>query len=303
MSIHKILMALMVAIAATAFTACSSDADDNNGNNGQGTVVVNVNCNKNDKNPYTRGLEFPRLHQGNDTVISHTTLENGRTTLNYSYEWAIDKRSQRWACYAMTKDYTGNAGRYEGGYPYDPQLPSRYYFDHDPFTRSGYDHGHICPSADRQYSYEANKQTFYLPNMQPQIHIFNASMWGDMENRVRKWVPTNSTDTLFVCRGGTIDSEENIIKRINGELIVPKYFFMAMLLKKWNTAKREYEYQAIGFWIEHMSQKPKNYDSKDYVVTIDELERKTGIDFFCNLPDDIENKVEAVTYPQSWSWK
>ena len=51
-------------------------------------------------------------------------------------------------------------------------------------------------------------------------------------------------------------------------------------------------YNAMGFWIEH---KPSN-DKRlaKYAVSIKELEKKTGIDFFCNLPDDIENVVEEA---------
>ena len=53
----------------------------------------------------------------------------------------------------------------------------------------------------------------------------NSGLWVRMENQLRKWADKLSvTDTIFVCKGGTIDSEANIITCINGKLIVPKYF-------------------------------------------------------------------------------
>ncbi len=59
-------------------------------------------------------------------------------------------------------------------------------------------------------------------------------------------------------------------------------------------------YKAIAFWVDHQTINHSNDPLSKYVISIDQLEQKTGIDFFCNLPDNIENKVEAATYPSSW---
>lgn len=110
---------------------------------------------------------------------------------------------------------------------------------------------------------------------------------GENGNKVRSWSPNATTDTLYVCKGGTIDSESNIITRIQGKLIVPKYFFMACLLKN------SQGYRAIAFWVEQKNEWRTNDDLADYAITIDELEKKTGIDFFCNLPDKTEKRLKA----------
>lgn len=299
-----VIMGLIIA-------GCSSD-DDNNGGN-----TISKNTNKNvvtsASNQYIGRLEFPKVKGGNNMVVTHTT--NDSYGVNYSYEWDIEKKSQRWTCYEMYKGYSGNTQRYSGHsgnntlvadydgneqYPRDPQLhdmtnpKGEYYFDYDYFYGSGFDHGHICPSADRLYSSEANKQTFYLTNMQPQYNKFNAQLWADMEAKVRKLTPTNSTDTLYVCKGGTIDNESQILQRIQGKLIVPKYFFMALLLKN------SLGYKAMAFWAENEDVARPNENLANYVISIDELEEKTGIDFFCNLPDDIEDEVEAKALPRAW---
>jgi endonuclease G len=164
-------------------------------------------------------------------------------------------------------------------------------------VHSGYDHGHICPSADRQYSKEANYQTFYMTNMQPQLKEFNQTdyLWEYMEQQVRKWTPNTIGDTLFVCKGGTIDTENQILTRIQGKMIVPKYFYMALLSKK------KGQYSALAFWAEHKkTEKSKTHYLRNYVITIDELEARTGIDFFCNLPDGIEHKVESKVAYNYW---
>ena len=297
--LYPLLAATMLMVAA-----CGSDDDDDILGGGNTPKVINVNKNNVGEQPEVARLEFPRLNGGKSIVIVHKT--DDAYGLNFCTEWDYDKKSQRWSCYQMYKGYGGNAGRYEGNpqYPFDEDLQAiekktgiKMYWDDDLFRGSGYDHGHICPSADRKYSKLANKQTFYLTNMQPQYPKFNQKLWADMEDRMRKWIDRGaSTDTMYVCKGGTIDSEENIIERIKGELIVPKYFYMAILYKNAEG------YKAIAFWALNENVDRKGDDLKKYVISIDRLEELTGIDFFCNLPDDTENKVEAQAYSASWTW-
>lgn len=63
-------------------------------------------------------------------------------------------------------------------------------------------------------------------------------------------------------------------------------------------------YKAIAFWVEHTNGTDTTAGNalSKYIVSIDELERLTGIDFFCNLPDDIENVVEANAVPAAWGF-
>ena len=300
LKIYTLLAAAMFMVAA-----CGDDDDPSNGGSSGGNKVANVNKNNVSGQPEeVARLEFPRLYGGNNVIIVHKT--DDAYGLNFCTEWDYDKMSQRWSCYQMYKGYTGNAGRYEGNpqYPFDEDLQAieaktglTMYWDQDYFRSSGYDHGHICPSADRQYSTAANKQTFYLTNMQPQYPQFNQKLWAKMEDRMRKWIANSpATDTMYVCKGGTIDDEANIIERVKDKLIVPKYFYMAILYKNAEG------YKAIAFWAENINVDHSGDDLRDYVMSIDRLEEMTGIDFFCNLPDDIENKVEANTYTQSWTW-
>ncbi len=289
---------LLAATAILTLHGCGSDTDDNQagGNGGNGSKNTNKNIVAAGMPPEITRLEFPHLKdKGSNIVVVHKTSD--AYGVNYAIEWDINKKSQRWSCYQMRKGYQGNAGRYDtyNGYPFDPVLEEKgLYLDRDYFYRSGFDHGHVCPSADRQYSYEANKQTFYLSNMQPQYNKFNAGIWEKLESKIRKWTPRNNEDTLYVCKGGTIDDEENIIKRISGKLIAPKYFFCALLLKN------AMGYRAIGFWMENENIDRSNDKLKIYAKSIDELEKITGIDFFCNLPDNIEDKVEASVSTSAW---
>ena len=296
-------------IAAFFVVSCNNDDDDNS------VVEYNVNRNDTSVEPALQRLEFPKVKGGNSIVIIHTT--NDKYGINYSVEWDCEKKSQRWSCYQM---YAANKGgsnsRVVDGYLFDEDMPNHkvnyvtneYGENFDPFWSSGYDHGHICPNADRKYTSDANRQTFFLTNMQPQRNKFNSGIWLEMENKVtRTWWPTSTGDTLYVVKGGTIDSEENIIEYISnqrksvtsktGYIPVPKYFFMALL------RKTKAGYKALAFWVEHLNEDHSNDPLTNYVINIRELERRTGIDFFCNLPDAIEEDVENTTLENiKWLW-
>ncbi len=304
--IRKYYLLLLLISSAITFTACSND-DSNGGKFSEDGPNVNKNVVTDDE-AVTR-LEFPRLKDdGNSVVIvyrtSNKTYDPDR--VNYAVEWDCEKKSQRWSCYQMHKGYSGTYSRVTNNYMNDTQnLPKGSYWENDYYEYPPYEHGHICPNADRKYSYDANFQTFYLTNMQPQYHKFNGftdennkrreGLWYRMEEKVRDWSPQNSTDTMYVCKGGTIDREDQIIERVSGKLIVPKYFFMACLMKN------SQGYRAVGFWAEQKSNEWRDDQPlSDFAVTIDELEELTGIDFFCNLPDDIENYVENHFSTKAW---
>ena len=297
---------LYLTVILITFTACGGSDDEDE-------PITETNSNRNNTAVCKDAdrLEFPHLKGGNNVVIVHKTDNN--TVVNYAVEWDCDKKSQRWSCYEMSSRYmVANTSRYYGNpqYPLDPDLPLKDYLDRpsedyivgDYFWNSGFDHGHICPSADRLYSREANYQTFYLTNMQPQFNTFNAGLWAMMEKQVRTWAAGKGVEALYVCKGGTIDKEENILGYLTlshtlaktGKLLVPKYFFMAILLKN------AQGYRAIAFWCQNENI-DRTYDSlANYTISIDELEKRTGIDFFCNLPDQTEQKVEQSYAASVW---
>ncbi len=290
---HIRLVAL--SLLAAALTCFSCQEDDNLPSKKNNTETgTNTNCNATALNANYARLEFPHLKtDGNNLVLVHSVANYG---VNFAVEWDCDKRAQRWTCYQMNATNSGTNWSRDNwdktewhGDPFqeDPDLPTQYRTTLSDYKYSGYDRGHICPSADRLNSKDANEQTYYLSNIQPQINGFNTGVWLTMENTLRnKWNNRTFSDVLYVCKGGTIDKADQIAGYTsNSHIIVPKYFYVAVL------AVKNGQYHALGLWFEHKSNKDTNLRS--YAVSIDRLEQLTGIDFFCNLPDDTENTVEA----------
>lgn len=305
------ILYLCFACLTLFFVSCG---DDNNPVIDDGKPV-NKNANVVTTDKAVLRLEFPALKKtGRQQVIVYRVSDHKKydnDCVNYAVEWDCDKKSQRWSCYQMHKGYTGEHDRVtpnNNRYPQDPNIATEDRYD-DVIYGSGFAHGHICPNADRKYSYDANYQTFYMSNMQPQYSKFNGfsddrknyGLWVRMEIQLRKWVDNlGPKDTIFVCKGGTIDDEKNIIKRIDGKLIVPKYFFTAVLRKYYINGK--HEYIALGYWCDQTNSYRTNETIKQHCMSIEKLEQLTGIDFFCNLPDDIETKVEKNYNESSWKW-
>lgn len=283
----------MLLTAALCVVSCSKDDDEDGGSS-----EANVNRNDVSQEPLLGRLEFPSVKRGTSMVIIHKTSDAYSKGVNYAVEWDSEKKSSRWTCYQMIyKDnmkFTGGAGR-ANEFKEDPDLPQslRLADTNAAYKGSGFTRGHICPSADRQYSVAANAQTYYFTNIQPQYYNFNAgdnytSAWVRLENKVRDWAKVSTTDTLYVVKGGTIEDSQLLMK-VKDELRVPKYFFVALL------AKNKQGYKAIGFWMEHKSTAYTGQESLgSYAVNIHSLEARTGIDFFCNLPDKTEKEVEEL---------
>ena len=306
-----------VMLVTLAFTACNSDDDP------LLTEDINVNANTTEKSIYATRIEMPRVKNGTNYMLL-TKYDDG-IGVNYSVEWDCITRAQRWTCWEWNatnttkgwerKSWSGAVwqGRQWTGDPFQPdtEIDEAYRTELSDYSGSGYNRGHICASEDRICSQNVNGQTFFLSNMHPQIYEFNGGVWATMESKVRTWrdVVVGNGGVMYVCKGGTLYDVTINGKKQAGTLEknpktgatnatlrmpVPKYFFMAVLKKS-----AAGMYSGMAFWAEHKADTSK--DLTPYMITINELESRTGYDFFCNLPDKIEQSVQ--TYIDVTEWK
>ncbi|WP_406684835.1 DNA/RNA non-specific endonuclease [Seonamhaeicola sp. MEBiC1930] len=155
------------------------------------------------------------------------------------------------------------------------------------YKNSGYDRGHLCPAADRKYSKEAHDETFLTSNISPQTHDFNSGIWNRLEQKVRYWA--DRYNGVFVVTGGVLKGN---MKTIGEEYVsVPNQFYKVLIDN--NTGKTK----MIAFLIPH---KNSNKPLYEFVVPVDDVEELTGIDFFPELEDTIENSLEAASLYREW---
>ncbi len=280
-------------------------------------ISENSNANEVTGNDASPGYyEMPRMNAEN-IYVAHYVETDGVSRLNYAIEWNNSMRHSAWVAFSFDAVTCQDNVSRTDEWGIDPLLPEGMCPDEDDHRGDGFDKGHLVASEDRVYSREANVQTFYYSNLSPQLNGFNSGFWLGLEERVRNWgrsCADGTYDKVYVAKGGTLNSlltgftgtpvsggtptTDEAGFTIHG-LACPKYYFMAVLAEKGDVLR------AIGFIAEHdgdLPSEPSAADLKSCAVSIDRLEEITGLDFFCNLPDVIEDEVESACLEADWIW-
>ncbi|MBO6168637.1 MAG: DNA/RNA non-specific endonuclease [Bacteroidales bacterium] len=267
-----------------------------------------VSPNGYDVAPYT-WLELPATKAGDGLTFFVHDMDGGKYispaksgVRNWSMYWDNAEHLSCWVAYPLNNKLKGSGSR-TNLWGFDPLLPK----DAQPDLTGGsygggWTRGHQIPSADR-LNFNANVSTFYGTNMTPQQYDFNGEIWASLEARVRSYA--SLADTLYVVTGCLYKDSSLYTGANSGFAVrVPTHYFKALLFKGISTYAVADGYMAAGFLLPHDESIRKDNYTK-YIMSIDELESKTGIDFFPNLTgrigSDKAGKVEAEA-PSSW-WK
>ncbi len=216
---------------------------------------------------------IPRTEQ----LIRHTGY-----TVSYNKDW----RLPNWVGYELTRQETQGTEDRTDRFLADPLVAGSMATNSD-YTRSGYDKGHMAPAADMKWDPEVMKESFYFSNICPQHPELNRRRWKDLEEKIRDWAIADSA-LIIVCGPIVAPSSKTLGKN---QIAVPQKFFKVILSPYITTPK------AIGFLFDN----ERSVDSlHTYIVTVDSIEKLTGLDFFAPLPDDIEDQVEATADRKQW---
>ena len=254
-------------------------------------------------------LELPAMPEDSEyDFFSHDMKLGDKRIRNYSFAWDYTNLVAPWVAYPLNSSFTVKKVERTDAWGLDPKLPRNKQPVLIKGFRDGNDgwkaRGHQLPSADRLCSYEANSLTFYGTNMTPQIHEgFNSGIWSKLEDKVRSW--SRSSDTLYVVTGCVTEGSKKYCKDNDGKKVtIPTAYYKAVLRYKKNSTVGYSDYMACAVWLKHEVYSSTSV-SKQYAMSIDELEKKIGIDLFANLPaaigEDAAAKVEAED-PATVSW-
>lgn len=263
--------------------------------------------------PKTGWMELPAIPNGMD-AFTHSMTVGSVSTRNYSFLWDYDNLVAPWVAYPLCKWNIGNNIKRTNAWGLDPLLPEGkqpvLYRGFSKGNNGWYARGHQIPSADRLTSYESNSMTFYGTNMTPQIQDgFNGDIWATLEGKVRSWA--NSSDTLYVVTGCVIDYKDGETVKYaldnNGKKVtVPTAYYKAVLRYMKSSTFGYSGYSACAVWLDHKVYSSSSISSS-YSMSVDDLEKKTGIDFFVNLPavvgEEMAAKIESENPSKvSWWW-
>lgn len=158
------------------------------------------------------------------------------------------------------------------------------------YFNSGYDRGHLAPSADFRWSRKALSESYYYSNMSPQKPEFNRGKWSQVEDFLRQYV-IYTQHPIFVVTGGLLNDTIKKYIGIKKRIAVPPYFYKIAVDLEAKPAR------AIAFYmLNGTNTKPIT----SYVTTIDSIEKLTHIDFFHLLPDTLENRLESMKDISLW---
>lgn len=158
------------------------------------------------------------------------------------------------------------------------------------YAKSGYDRGHLAPAGDFKFSQSAMNASFYLSNMSPQAPNLNRKVWKYLETQVRTW--TENYDTIFVTTGPVFNDDLGSIGK--NKITIPSAYYK-VILGVFNGS-----YKTAGFIL---SNEASLKNPIDFIVSVDEVEKITKIDFFPELPDTVENIIEAHLNLKDWPVK
>ena len=206
----------------------------------------------------------------------------------YSLSYSETHEQAEWVAYELKKKHLSKINHKRPYFEIDKSVKTGAAHWRN-YKNSGYDRGHLCPAGDKRYSKQAHDETFLTSNISPQEHDFNSGIWNTLEQKVRYWA--SKYDGVFVVTGGVLN---NNLESIGDEHVsVPNQFYKIILDN--NSGKTK----MIAFLMPH---KDSNKPLYNFVVSVDSLEVLTGIDFFSELNDNVENKLEASSSYKSWSF-
>lgn len=216
------------------------------------------------------------------TDIQEQILVRKAYTVSYNKE----TKCPNWVAWELTSSHADGDLPRDSKYYEDDEVPLPRATNED-YRGSGWTRGHMCPAGDNKWDADAMRESNLLTNMCPQHASLNSGLWNVIERDCRKWAKAYG-DLYIVCGPVLLNREHETIGM--NKVVVPEAFFKV-------TLRLSPEPAAIGFVVRNNEGKKKK---DQFINTVDDVERITGMDFFPALPDSIENIVEAYANLNDW---
>lgn len=227
-------------------------------------------------------LEIPLCKAGeknSERRDTHQIVRHEGYTLCYREKF----EQAEWVAYTLDAEKLQKQASRKNNFREDPDVKT-YSAQLEDYRHSGYDRGHLAPAADMAYSEVTMSESFFLSNISPQVHAFNAGIWLRLEEYVRTLA--SESEKIFVVTGPVLEKDSYETIGVN-RVAVPEFFYKAIL------AFKNGEPKMLAFIVPNEQSKEEIWR---FQTTVDEIEARTGIDFFWQLDDEIEDALEAEKY-------
>jgi len=157
-----------------------------------------------------------------------------------------------------------------------------------------YDRGHLTPNdaIQKEWGRLAQLETFFMSNISPQIKNLNSGHWRTLEQKINNEL-TEKFDDIWVVSGTIYDRRSALIS--DTRVQIPKAFFMLISSRSFDQKKRKAVFQTIAFNFPNDASLLEDKELRDFVTTIDTVEKAAKLDFFDDLPRSVRfpENIEA----------
>lgn len=219
-------------------------------------------------------------------------VDHGIFVLSYNGK----RNTPNWVAWKLSAEDLGDEDRKNDFRP-DDALPAEFvHVSNADYLNTGFDRGHMCPSAHRTSTEQSNSLTFLLSNMQPQTHALNAGPWKSLETFERKLADEQGKD-VYVVAGGIFGARPKLIGR---GVAIPKSNFRVTVVLEHGRSVRDIDGKTPVYAVKMPNDtSPRGHKWEEYRQSVDALEEDTGYDFLSALPDALESSLEqAVPTPR-----
>jgi endonuclease G len=209
---------------------------------------------------------------------------------SFVVSYSATKRVPNWVAWRLDRSYLGHVRRSNDFRP-DPLLPSElYHVSERDYAHSGYDRGHLCPSADREDTPLDNSSTFVFTNMQPQLHELNAGPWEKFEKYERERAEEPGTE-LYIVAGGIFS---NPSPTVGAGVAVPAANFKIVVVLREGQGASNVNAETEVVSVLMPNQKGVGaQDFREFSTSVDAIEQASGYDFLNAVPEATQRVIEA----------
>jgi len=240
-------------------------------------LVLLASCRTLCQNPQYDNLSFGIPGKA-DTIIDRPGYALGYSEYHEQAAWVI---------YIMTREEaTTKEAQRTNKFRSDSQIPTGSATPGD-YRRSGYDRGHLAPAADMAFSRQTMADSFFMSNMSPQKPAFNRGIWKDLEALVRYFAITERK--IVVVTGPILPKKKTVTIGTN-QVTVPTHYYKIIFDL---TPPRK----MIGFILPNEG---SDEPLATFAVTVDAVEKATGLDFFSRVPKEEQERLERTISTKAW---
>lgn len=210
----------------------------------------------------------------------------------YTLGYNEDHEQAAWTFHILTRESTvGQASRSGIDFMPDSKVSTSSALSSD-FTRTGYDRGHLVPAGDFKCCQDLLRDTFWVSNLTPQNPDCNRNIWNNLEQQTRNWA--RKKGEVFVFTGPVLKNGLKKIGKYN-RISIPENLYKIILYIDHDDVEKS---QVKAFMMPNESNLGFNFNR--FKVSVDEVEKATGLDFLAPLADNLENRLEETISTDRW---